>query len=232
MTCGRPAAAKEGGIADRIRRDLEHNILSGMWAPGQRIPSEQELCLMYACSRMTVSKAVGRLVASGQLERNRRAGTIVRRPQLQSGVSEIVDIGHEIENRGEHYSYRCLRHRADHTRNRLDILCLHLAGGKPLVLEDRLINLTTVHEADHVNFETIAPGRWLIENVAWTEARHKVSAAISDNDTAGWLQIASGEPCLIIERETFFLEQQITRVRQVFRGDSYSLASRFTPSGG
>lgn len=230
MTCGRPAAAKEGGIADRIRRDLEQNIQSGVWAPGQRIPSEQELCEVYGCSRMTVSKAVGRLVATGQLERNRRAGTVVRRPRLQSGVSEIADIGHEIASRGEQYSYRCIRQRADHTRDRLDILCLHLADGKPLMLEDRLINLTAVHEADHVNFEATAPGRWLIENVGWTEAKNQVSAAISDAETAHWLEIPVGSPCLVIERETFLLDQQITRVRQVFRGDLYSLISRFTPT--
>lgn len=231
MTCGRPAAAKEGGIADRVRRDLEQNIQSGLWGPGQRIPSEQELCALYGCSRMTVAKAVGRLVAAGQLERNRRAGTVVRRPRLQSGVSEIVDIGHEIDSRGERYSYRCLRQRADHTRNRLDILCLHLANGKPLMLEDRLINLTSVHEADHVNFEAVAPGRWLIENVGWTEARNQVSATVSDAQTSQWLQIPAGAPCLVIERETFLLEQPITRVRQIFRGDLYSLVSRFTPSG-
>ncbi len=231
MTCGRPAVAKQGGISDRIRRDLEQNIQSGLWAPGLRIPSEQELCLIYNCSRMTVAKAVGQLVASGQLERNRRAGTIVRRPRLQSGVSEIVDIGHEIERRGERYGYRCLRQRVDHSRDRLDILCLHLADGKPLVLEDRLINLSTVHEADHVDFQAIAPGRWLIDNVAWTEAVNQVSARVADADVANWLQVSAGTACLIIERETFNQARPITRVRQVFRGDAYSIISRFTPSG-
>jgi GntR family histidine utilization transcriptional repressor len=180
---------------------------------------------------MTVAKAVGKLVAAGYLERNRRAGTVVRRPGLQSGVSQIADIGHEIERRGQHYSYRCLRQRADHARLRLDIQCLHLADGQPIAFEDRLINLRSVHEADHVDFAHVPPGRWLIENVAWNAAQNRVSAAAATPEIATLLSLPAGAACLVIERETYLMDEQITRVRQVFRGDAYSLVSRFTPSG-
>ena len=45
-------------LHDRIRGDIEARILSGEWPPGFRIPPETELTAQYACSRMTVNKAV------------------------------------------------------------------------------------------------------------------------------------------------------------------------------
>ena len=64
------------GSAPRSRA----RILSGEWPPGHRIPFEHELTARYRCSRMTVSKALGDLVAAGLIERRRRAGSFVRRP--------------------------------------------------------------------------------------------------------------------------------------------------------
>ena len=45
----------------RIYADLEDSILSGEWAPGERIPFEHELTVRYGCSRMTVNKAISEL---------------------------------------------------------------------------------------------------------------------------------------------------------------------------
>ena len=46
-----------------IQRALEAAIFSGDWPPGARVPSEQELLKRYACSRMTVNKALSALAA-------------------------------------------------------------------------------------------------------------------------------------------------------------------------
>jgi GntR family histidine utilization transcriptional repressor len=50
---------------ERIRRDIEANILSGAWPPGYRIPFEHVLMQEYGCSRMTVSKAISALATAG-----------------------------------------------------------------------------------------------------------------------------------------------------------------------
>jgi histidine utilization repressor len=231
MTCGQPSVAREGGLSDRIRLDLEQNILSGKWPAGHRIASENELTKVYSCSRMTVNKAIAKLVASGLLERNKRAGTTVRQPTYQSAVSQLPDICREITESGKIYDYKCLKQRVDHTRGRLEVICLHFSDGEPLVYEERLIDLQTVPEADHVDFSQFAPSRWLIENVPWSNAENKVSAINAGPDIASHLAVATGSSCLLVERDTWANGNHVTHVRQFFRGDCYQLNSRFKPSG-
>ena len=73
----------------RIRLDIETRILTGEWPPGHRIPFEHQLMARYRCSRMTVNKALSELAQADLIERRRRAGTFVRRPQHMSAVLKI-----------------------------------------------------------------------------------------------------------------------------------------------
>ena len=61
----------EGLLRDQVRR--------GCWQPGERVPSEKELCDIYAVSRTTVRQAVGNLVQEGLLYHQKGKGTFVRR---------------------------------------------------------------------------------------------------------------------------------------------------------
>ena len=76
----------------QIRLDIERRILTGEWPPGHRIPFEHQLMTRYGCSRMTVSKALSELAQAELIERRRRAGTFVRRPNFLSAVLKITDI--------------------------------------------------------------------------------------------------------------------------------------------
>lgn len=60
-----------------IRADLEGRIRSGELAPGDRLPTERELCEEFGVSRATAQRAVSTLVEAGLVVRRRRAGTIV-----------------------------------------------------------------------------------------------------------------------------------------------------------
>src|SRR5690606_15257372 len=90
-------------LHERILRDVEGKILSGEWPPGFRIPFEHELTTEYACSRMTVNKALSELVKRGLIERRRRSGSFVTRPHAQSAVLEIHDIQREVQELGLAY---------------------------------------------------------------------------------------------------------------------------------
>ena len=48
-------------LLHRIRADLESEIRSGRFKPGDRIPFEHELMKLYGCSRMTVNKVLTEL---------------------------------------------------------------------------------------------------------------------------------------------------------------------------
>jgi len=233
-------AADEPTLYKRIRRDIETRILTGEWPPGHRIPFEHELMADYRCSRMTVNKALSELATSDLIERRRRAGSFVRRPQHLSAVLKIADIRAEITTLGRSYGYELIdRERrtasaADRTRlgvrktgKVIAIACRHSADGVPFAVEDRLIDLEAVPEAATADFAAEPPGSWLLHHVPWTEAEHTISAVVADDRTAAALDIAVGAPCLVIDRYTWRSARTLTAVRLHYPGDSHRLVARF-----
>src|SRR5262245_7821783 len=93
----------------QIRLDIERRILAGEWPPGHRIPFEHEIMARYGCSRMTVNKALSELAQAELIERRRRAGSFVRRPQFLSAVLKIADIRAEISALGRNYCYELIK---------------------------------------------------------------------------------------------------------------------------
>lgn len=231
---------KPGGLERRIRTDLEARIRSGALGPGDRLPTELALMAEYGCARMTVSKAIGTLAGAGLVVRNKRAGTVVAHRRVQTAVLEIPDIAEVIAGRGVAYAFRLLASRvraAEAADGReaalgpvgrlLAVRGLHVAGGVPFAVEERVINLAAVPAAEAVDFTAQAPGSWLLKHAPWTEARHRISAMGADAAEAKALEVKSGYACLQVERWTFRLTQGVTFVRQLFPHDRYDLVADF-----
>ena len=239
------ATGEPVSLYQRILAEIRDRILSGEWPPGYRIPFEHELTTQYGCSRMTVNKALSQLANAGLIERRRRSGSFVRRPQLQSAILEIHDIKAEVDALGLPYRYELeARHQRKATRAdlaRLDVplpsavlelSCRHFAGDRAFCLEDRLISLAAVPEAADESFAELAPGPWLVSRVPWNAAEHTIRATAADRETATALGIAAGTACLVIERKTWSADQPVTHVRLTYAGDSHALVAKFTPSQG
>jgi GntR family histidine utilization transcriptional repressor len=240
------SAAAAGTLHQRILDDIQSRILSGEWMPGHRIPNEHALMAEYACSRMTVNKALTQLAGVGLIERRRRAGTFVARPHphLEQVALQIPDIEAEVLARGLDYRFELLRRRLRRPlSSRADEMALggggqvlaldsrHLADGQPFALEHRLIDPIAVPAVAEQDFAAQAPGSWLLRHVPWTRAEHRISAVNADPAQARLLEVADGTACLVIERRTWRGDQSVTWVRQVFLGEFYDLVARFTPGG-
>ena len=237
---GKVEAADKPTLYRQIRHDIETHILTGEWPPGHRIPFEHQLMARYGCSRMTVSKALSELAQADLIERRRRAGSFVRRPQHLSAVLKISDMRAEITALGCSYGYQlvhCTRRAATSAdRARLGvrktgkvvaITCRHSADGVPFAIEDRLIDLDSVPEAATADFAVDPPGSWLLHHVPWTEAEHTISAVVADDRTAAALGIAVGAPCLVIDRYTWRSARTLTAVRLHYPGETHRLVARF-----
>ena len=229
-------------LHERIRADVERKIITGRWLAGRRIPFEHELMRQYGCARMTVSKALSALAQAGLIDRRRRAGTFVSRLPVHSAVLTIPDIQSAIEQRGDTYSYELLsrsvwrRGSTDAMVNQLAgapdaivLHCRHLASGTPFALEHRAISLQAVPDAASVDFAVLAPGAWLVANVLWTRAEHRISALAANARTARWLDLRRGAPCLALQRQTWRNSTDITAVQQIFPAPLFDLVARFTP---
>lgn len=66
----------------QVERFIEELIDGADYSPGDHIPSERALADQLNINRMTVRKAIDRLVAAGRLERNSTTGTRIPVPRL------------------------------------------------------------------------------------------------------------------------------------------------------
>ncbi|MDR0216573.1 MAG: histidine utilization repressor [Comamonas sp.] len=227
----------------KILTEIEQNILSGRWPPGFRIPSEMELTVHYGCSRMTVNKVLTQLAQAGLLERKRKAGSFVTRPHTSSAVLEIPDLRQVVLGMGQEYSSQMLsrlQRRSTHedmdamrmskASSVVHALCLHMAGARPFCIEDRLINLEAVPDAEQEMFTEQSPSSWMVNHVPWSSAEHRIRAEAASEETAGLLKVAPGFPCLVIDRRTWTGRLPITFVRLTFPADLYELDAHFSPS--
>ena len=224
---------KAPSLHERIRREIEAQILSGAWAPGARVPGEIELMAQYGCARMTVNKALSALAHAGLVDRRRRAGTFVARPRSQSMVLEIADLAREVVARGQTYGWQLLKRAetvsdlADMPGVVIELEGVHYADGTPLAFEHRLISAAQVPEASTQDFATTAPGTWLLGHVPWTEAENRISAAAASSTLAHALGIAAGDPCLTVTRRTWRGGSPVTLVHQHFVAARHELVARF-----
>jgi GntR family histidine utilization transcriptional repressor len=241
------AAETDGGGAlyQRILSDIRGRILSGEWPPGHRIPFEHELAQEYRCSRMTVNKATSELARTGLIERRRRSGSFVRRPQSQAAVLEIHDIRAEVEALGLPYRYgrlsRTVRLATEEDAREtgfavgtglVELVCRHMAGTSPFCLEERTISLTAVPDAAEESFEAVAPGPWLVARVPWNAAEHTIRAVAADEQVAKMLGLPRHAACLVVQRRTWSGDTPVTNVRLTYAGETHSLVARFAPQEG
>jgi GntR family histidine utilization transcriptional repressor len=230
-------------LHQKILGDLQGKILSGKLAPGARIATEHELAEAYDCSRMTVSNVLAKLARAGLVERRRKAGTFVTRPQSQAAVLEIQDIKAEVLALGLPYHFelvsRASRRSTASDRQRLEtkapgrvveLVTRHFAGTRVFCLEERLINAEAVPEAAHETFRDVAPGRWLLDSVPWTAAEHRIGASNASRGAGAALEVKPGTACLVVERRTWRAALPVTHVRLTYPGDSHQLVARFTPT--
>ena len=228
-------------LHQKIQADIEAKICSGRWPPGHRIPFEHELMEKYACSRMTVSKALSQLAKRGLIRRHRRIGSFVDTPAHHAAILEIPDIQGDILRRKQRYRFTLLsrRERAPQTSDEielaaggrlLDLHCVHFENEVPFALEERLISLAAVPAAAATDFAEVAPGTWLLSHVPWSEAEHTITAVAASATIARHLKVKPQSACLSLERRTWRRGQPVTRVRQLFPGERHSLTARFQPS--
>ena len=88
----------------RVKDHILGHIRSGAWAPGQRVPSENELAGHFRISRMTANRALNELTAGGFLARVPGVGTFVKEPRARSSLLELRNIAEEIGARGHAHS--------------------------------------------------------------------------------------------------------------------------------
>ena len=234
---------EKGSLSNQIKRSLVSLIIGGRLKPRQRLPSDERLMAKIGCSRMTVYKAMKSLADEGLIVRYRRRGSFVVDAPVRNPVLAIHAIEDTVRKKGRKYDYRLLQRElapadedlagcltCDVGSPTLFIKSLHCADQQPVQLEDRWINLDTVPDAAEADFSFVAPSKWLLKYVQWSDARHVIYAVAADKAAADDLKIPLGHPCLILERLTRINNRSVTFARLKHPAEYLQLEASFSPS--
>ena len=75
--------------SEQVYQQMKHLIDTQVWAPGYKIPSENQLASQFGVSRMTIRAATQKLKAFGLLSIRSGSGSYVEAPTLESYVGSI-----------------------------------------------------------------------------------------------------------------------------------------------
>ncbi len=229
-------------LYERVKSHILHQISSGVWTPGEKIPSESELITQLNVSKMTANRALRELAHSGHLRRVVGVGTFVTEPKIESDLLEIPNIAEEIRARGHVYSARVELLAEERANSRLaenlgltpgakvfHSIVIHADGDIPIQLEDRYINPALAPNYLSADFSQKTPGEYLTELAPAQEAEHIVEALMPPKPVAKLLAMPEGEPCLVVSRRTWAKGIVASGSRLYHPSSKYRLGGRFAP---
>lgn len=81
---------KKVNVGEQVFEQLKQMLLSGEWAPGDKLPSENELAVMFGVSRITVRQALQKLNALDLLETKLGEGSFVKKATLGDTMQALI----------------------------------------------------------------------------------------------------------------------------------------------
>ncbi len=218
---------------------LRSHIADDHWAPGDALPTENELVETYQVSRSTVRQALDVLVSEGLIYRQRGRGTFVAHPTIEQTLSRIVSFTDDMLQRGMQPGTKVLFSglisAPEDIAKRLNIQPgeeltrlerLRLADGEPMSLEESYLihrYCPGILEHDYSS----EPLRRVLEdkcNVRLTHAKQTIRAVNATRKQAGKLGIKAQAALLFIERVSYSSQNiPVEFIRFYHRGDRYTL---------
>jgi GntR family transcriptional regulator len=230
-------------------RQIELALRARMVAmrPGERLPSDAELCDEFGVSRMTARNAMQRLAEDGLVQRIPGRGTFVASPPSRRHADRLMAFSHEMERHGRTPSSRLLarevRAATDAEAGILElrgaepvvaVRRLRLADAVPMAVESAVLIGRTVDvvmaadlEAGSLHEALAGAGLQLRRGIA------TISAEAATAEDASLLGVAVGFPLLVERRViTDAGGRPVEATESRYPGDRYALDVRFEVDAG
>lgn len=215
-----PPIKRQPPIADQVRQLLRQRIQEGIYAPENRLPSEEQLSRELQVSRATLRTALASLATEGLLVRRQGDGTYINtgRIQVQTRIDTLWEFTRLIEDSGRKPSIQpiALQRRpatTDEARG------LHLPLNEPVACLLRLFcadQHPVIYSANTLPLARLCaepePGDLHLPIFEFIEqycrvtiayALADISAVLADKHTGEMLYVSPGTPLLLFN-EVFY----------------------------
>lgn len=224
-----------------IYQYIIEKIESGVYKEGEKLPSEDELCLYFSVSRITVRRAMKELETAGYIVKKHSKGAFVRQGAITMTQDVMLGFSEEMRRKNRVPSSKLLsigqKNAGPEVALKLGIPengqiyyieRLRLADGKPMAIEK--LNVPCYLLPDINGFDLTKSFYDLVKNeyhLTIQDAEQKISADIARKRDAGILTISVGAPILRLERVTY-LDNHVPLefVTSVYRGDTYEFCCK------
>jgi GntR family transcriptional regulator len=213
---------------------------------GSAIPSERQLSVDLAVSRLTVRAALDELVREGYLVRRQGAGTFVAAPKVAKGM-DVSSFSEDMRARGLTPASRTLELSVVPAGARLGRLLhvspsepvvaarrLRLADGEPMAIEllhvrASLVPGLTAVDLEQNSFYDLLVDRYEIEIAGGTQT---VEPTVTNDDESAALGVPLHSPALLFERVTRTADGDVIEfTSSTYRGDRYRLVTELGMGG-
>ncbi|QGU08553.1 HTH-type transcriptional repressor DasR [Corynebacterium occultum] len=224
----------------QLREILEEYCASQL-SPGDMLPGERVLEDTYQVSRITVRRAIGDLVASGRLTRERGKGTFVAPNPLVSRL-HLASFSSEMQAQDVSASSQILlSERAtppaavqeyfggEPGEAHIHLRRLRLGDGRPYSIDDAWYN---AHLAPNLLENDVYNSVYTIleesYGLAISDADQIVTAIPADQSSAALLEVPLASPLLRIVRHSRAEDRPLEWCDSVYRTDRYHLRTKVT----
>lgn len=199
----------------RVKTHVLERIQNGQWKEGDAIPGEEALAREFGVSRMTVNRAIRELSDEQIVERVQGSGTYVAQQKYQATLVEIRNIAEEIAARGHRHRselHRLERVKAGEALGRtfgvspghtlFHSVVVHFENDLPIQIEDRHVNPEVAPDYLTQDFTSQTPNAYLMRVAPLQGVSFEIEAVLPPSSVAEMLAMPTGEPCLVLRRQT------------------------------
>ena len=215
--------------------------------PGQRLPSDADLCAEFGVSRMTARHAMAQLADEGLVRRDPGRGTFVAEPPAHRRANFLMTFSREMRRAGRVPSSRVVERRVRpatdaervslrlaHGTRVVALYRVRLADGQPVATELAVLAPRCIEAVMGADLEGGSLHETLIAaGLVPTRGRATIEARAAGRDDAALLGVAVGDP-LLVERRLIFDQRgrPIERTESRYVADRYGLNVGFSVEDG
>jgi GntR family transcriptional regulator, N-acetylglucosamine utilization regulator len=228
-------------LYQQLERSLRDAIERRVFGPDDALPAERDLATELAVSRITVRKAIDRLVAEGLLVRRHGSGTFVA-ARVEKNFSKLTSFSEDMRARGRAPRSVWLQ-RSEGTVTPEESMTLRLSPGTAVF---RFHRIRIANDAPmSIEYATILssclPGLDAVETSLYEALEHagnrpvralqRLRAVLLTGEQAKLLQAKEKDAGLLVERVGFLKDGSAMEFTQsYYRGDTYDFVAELSLS--